>query len=132
MSSSRISVLAIALAAAGVLLLTPAAPADVPRVKVGGQVTLTFTAPDHFEGRVTSRKPVCERFRRADLWYWMMPSSPRETLDFDRTDADGDYEIDIEPFAIEGDYQTSVRRKVVRRPNRTIICKHILSVKHHF
>ena len=134
MRSSPLVVIIATLAAAGALALGMAGTAsgDVPKVAVGGQVSLKFDPPKRFFGRVSSRKPVCERNRRVALKYWMMPDSPVEVLDFDRTDAEGDWEIEIEPFATEGDYQAKVRRKVVHRPNKTIVCKRLLSIKHHF
>jgi hypothetical protein len=134
MSQRKLGAFAIAFGAAALLVLgvVGGASADVPKVTVGGHVTLTFSPPGHFEGKVTSPRRACRRNRRATLNYWMMPSGPVDHLDSDRTNATGKYEIDIEPFATEGDYQTRVGRKVVHKPDLTIICKPVLSVRHHF
>jgi hypothetical protein len=134
MSRTKLGAFAIACGAAALLVLgvVGGASADVPKVTVGGQVSLTFSPPGHFEGKVTSRKRACRRNRRATLNYWMMPSGPVDHLDSDRTNATGRYEIEIEPFATEGDYQTAVSRKIVHLLDKTIICKRLLSVRHHF
>ena len=77
---------------------------------VKSKVKITEGGPNHFEGKVTSREEKCEKGRKVSLQYeYGGPYRRGQVLDSDRTDADGDWELDGSFQA--GLYQASVKKK---------------------
>ena len=77
---------------------------------VKSKVKITEGGATHFEGTVTSKKSKCEKGRKVSLSYQDGgPYKRGEVIDSDRTDADGDWELNGSFQA--GLYQAKVTEK---------------------
>ena len=77
---------------------------------VKSKVKISEGGPDRFEGKVSSNEPKCEKKRKVSLHYeFDGPYKRGEVLGTDKTDADGDWELDGSFMA--GLYYVTVKEK---------------------
>jgi hypothetical protein len=79
--------------------------------------------PEGAEGTVSSRRAVCERNRRVELFRASdVPDGEPQSYGTDRTDRRGNWQVDAALFA--GDYYVRVAPKLVTLASHTLGRKH--------
>jgi hypothetical protein len=114
------------IAAVAVLALAGSALAR-HMVRVSDGVTVALSPPKHFYGSVGGFKParfagVCAPGRKVVLNFRDAPNQSVTNMGTDRTDAAGNWSVDVQQ-KLHGQIQATVLKHIVKRNGKRILCR---------